>query len=90
MIPIRRRFVHTINPLTGLSEKSNLLSATVLAPTCSLADGYATAFMAMGYERAVELVEKLEKVDVYLIYSTAEEEVKVYSTPGFEQALLKE
>lgn len=85
-----RRFVHTINPLTGLSEKSNLLSATVLAPTCSLADGYATAFMAMGYEEAVELVKRLEKVDVYFIYSAEEEEVKVYSTPGFEGALLKE
>jgi thiamine biosynthesis lipoprotein ApbE len=35
------RYVHTINPLTGKSEKSDLLSATVLAPTCALADGYA-------------------------------------------------
>ena len=46
------RFVHTINPISGRAEKSNVLSATVIATTCAEADAYATAFMAMGFERS--------------------------------------
>lgn len=81
-------FVHTINPLTGLAEKSNLLSASVLAENCALADGYATAFMAMGIEKSIELVRNLENVDVFLIYAEGDKEVKVFKTEGFEEALL--
>lgn len=84
-----RHFVHTINPITGLSERSDLLSASVLAGNCTLADGYATAFMAMGYEAAKEMVRELENVDVYFIYSGEGEEVKVFTTPGFEKALVE-
>jgi thiamine biosynthesis lipoprotein len=82
-----RAFVHTINPLTGLAERSNLLSASVLAKNCALADGYATAFMAMGLGKSKELVDKLENVDVLLIYAEGNG-VKVFKTEGFEKALL--
>jgi FAD:protein FMN transferase len=84
------QYVHTINPLTGRSEKSDLLSVTVLAPTCALADGYATAFMSMGYERSFAMLERLEKVDVYFIYAGDRNELKVFSSPGFDEVLLKE
>lgn len=81
------RFVHTINPLTGRSEKSNLLSVSVLAENCALADGYATAFMAMGYERSREMLEELGSVDVFFIYGEQDKEVKVFASEGFEEAL---
>jgi len=85
-----QRFVHTINPISGQSEKSNLLSASVLAKNCTLADGYATAFMALGMDRSKEMLDLLENVDVYLIYTEEDGTVKVYTTPGFDKALLKE
>lgn len=83
------RFVHTINPITGKSEKSNLLSASVLAENCALADGYATAFMALGLERSKEMFKKLENVDVYLIYAE-NNQVNVFISEGFERVLVKE
>lgn len=43
-----RRYVHTVDPLTGRAEPSRLLSATVVAPDCATADAYATACMASG------------------------------------------
>ena len=53
---------HTINPKTGYSVHSNLLSATVIAPTCAEADAAATMFMAMGSEGgALELAKQCEK-----------------------------
>lgn len=84
------KFVHTINPLTGRSEKSNLLSVSVLAENCALADGYATAFMAMGYERSREMLEELENVDVYFMYADKDEEVKVFASEGFKETLRTE
>ena len=61
-------FAHTINPKTGMAVPSDLLSATVLAENCALADAYATAFMAMGFERAQAKLKKLDEVEAFFIY----------------------
>ena len=84
------RYVHTINPLNGKAEKSNLLSASVLAENCTLADGYATAFMALGYEKSLEMLEKLNNVDVYFIYVDEAESIRVFTSNGFEEALVED
>jgi FAD:protein FMN transferase len=83
-----RRYVHTINPLTGKAEKSNLLSASVIADNCMMADGYATAFMALGLEKTRNLLKDLEGVEAYILYSTVNGEMKIYSTPGFKKLLV--
>jgi len=82
-----KRFVHTINPLTGEAEKSDLLSASVLAENCTLADGYATAFMALGYEKSLEMLRRIENVDVYFIYADEAESIRIFSSEGFDEAL---
>ncbi len=79
-------FVHTINPLTGRAEKNDLLSASVLAENCTLADAYASAFMAMGFEKAVALLEKLDNVEAYFIYVN-KGEPEVYASEGFKKVL---
>lgn len=54
-----RKVAHTLDPRTGYSVVSDLLSATVIAPTCAEADAAATMFMAMGSEGgALELAER--------------------------------
>ena len=53
-----KKYVHTLNPITGSAAKSDITSATVLAPTCALADAYATAFMALGLENSKANIEK--------------------------------
>ncbi|WP_261376450.1 FAD:protein FMN transferase [Gillisia sp. Hel_I_86] len=85
-----QRYVHTINPITGKSEKSNLLSASVLAENCTLADGYATAFMALGLERSKKMLSNIEGVEVYFIYAEENGEVNEYSTSGFKEVLRKD
>ncbi|MDR6301267.1 FAD:protein FMN transferase [Mesonia maritima] len=83
-----QRFVHTINPKTGFSEKSDILSASVLAKTCAEADGYATAFMAMGSEKSILLVEKLPEIEAYFIYDD-NGNLKTFTSTGFEKNLLE-
>lgn len=56
-----QKIVHTIDPRTGYSVTSTLLSATVIASTCAEADAAATMFMALGSEGgAVELAKRCE------------------------------
>jgi len=85
-----QRFVHTINPITGMPEKSNLLSTSVLAENCAVADAYATAFMALGMEKSKAMLERLENVDVYFIYAEENDKVKVFASEGFKKVLVKE
>jgi thiamine biosynthesis lipoprotein len=59
---------HTINPATGYPVNHSLLSATVLAKDCMIADAYATALMVMGLERAIQLDSTLSEIEVFLIY----------------------
>lgn len=84
-----QKYVHTINAKTGKAEKSNLLSASVLAKTCMYADGYATTFMAMGLERSKQLLEELDEVEAYLMYSDESGNLQIYATPGFQETLLE-
>lgn len=81
-----KRFVHTINPLTGKAEKSDVLSATVVANTCAIADAYATTFMAMGLERSKNLLKTLEGVDAYLLVATPDSSA-VFVSEGFKKYL---
>ena len=84
-----QKYVHTINPKTGKAEKSNILSASVLAENCMLADGYATAFMALGLERTKSTLEKLNGVEVYIMYSTEDGGMEIFSTPGFQKNIVE-
>ncbi|UJF24133.1 FAD:protein FMN transferase [Suttonella sp. R2A3] len=52
------RVAHTIDPRTGTSTQSPLLSVSVMASSCMYADGYATALMALGAEAAEAFADK--------------------------------
>ncbi len=60
---------HTINPKTGYPATHNLLSASIIAENCTLADAYATASMVMGYEAAKLMVERVKGIECVLIYT---------------------
>lgn len=62
-----KRYSHTINPKTGKPVNHQLLSATVIAPDCMTADALATACMVMGTQKSLEMAEKTDNVEVYLI-----------------------
>lgn len=76
-----KKYVHTINPKTGEAIESNLLSASVIVKTdCADADGYATAFMAMGLEKTKTFLEQHPKIEVILIYLDKNQELKEFTT----------
>ena len=83
------RFVHTIDPKTGFTKNSNVLSATVLAPSCAEADAYATSFMAMPLISSQEMIRSRQDLDVYLIYLNAEGELEEFRTQGFDSLVVR-
>lgn len=67
--PDGRKLSHTINPTTGYPVQHSLLSSTVLAPTCAMADAFATSFMVIGIDSAIQVVEQHPELQVYFIYT---------------------
>ena len=75
-------YSHTIDPVSGYPVRHQLLSASVFAPDCMTADAFATAFMVLGHERAIEIDEEEEDIQIYLIYSVEGGELETYASPG--------
>lgn len=84
------KYSHTLNPKTGYPVTHSLLSATVVADNCALADGLATAFMVMGPEKSVKFIksEKIKDIEIYLIFYNSKGRVESYYTPGFKDLIV--
>ncbi len=79
-----QKYVHIINPKTGYSTQSNLLSVSVITELdCADADGYATALMAMSLEGAQRFLENHPNLRGYLIYAAENGELKTYTSENF-------
>lgn len=79
-----QRYAHTIDSKTGCPVQHSLLSATVIAPNCAIADAYATAFMVMGLEKAQALLRADSRLQAFLIYADGEQ-IKTWHTPSLDK-----
>ena len=84
-----KKFVHIINPKTGLAQKNNVLSATVLSKSSGLSDGYATAFMLMSLEESKVFLQKHPELHVMLLYSDSDNKMQRFVTENFK-SIIKE
>lgn len=81
-------YAHIINPLTGYSAPSDILSATIVADDCLTADAYATACMVLGLEKSIKLINANPKLQAIFIYSNPEKtNFKYYYSPGLLNAI---
>ena len=82
-----RRYAHTIDPKTGYPVQHSLLSATVLAASCTVADAYATSFMVMGLDNARQLLEHHPELMAYLIYDDGKGDIAVWFSPSLRHKI---
>ena len=80
-----RKVSHTIDPATGRPVQHSLLSCTVLAPTCAMADAFATSFMVMGIEKAKEVVKAHPELQAYFIYTDSTGTYKTWQNINIEE-----
>ena len=81
------RFTHILDPVSGRSKETSMLSATVIAPDCMTADAWATAFVVMGVEDALELVESDSSLEAYFILAGKGDAYDIRMTSGMSTYL---
>ena len=79
-----RKYAHTIDPKTGYPVEHSLLSATVLADRCAIADAYATSFMVMGLDKAKTVLAKHPELAGYFIYTDKQGNLAIWASPGMK------
>jgi len=84
-----KKYAHTIDPKLGYPVQHSLLSATVIAPDCMTADAYATAFMVLGLEKSIRIVENDPNLNAYFIYTNEEGNYQTYSSSKIKEMILK-
>lgn len=84
------KLAHTMNALTGRPAHQDILSATVIAPTCMEADAWATAFMAMGLEKSKEILATQTQLKVLFIYADPQNGAYTSFERGITPTLLEE
>ena len=83
------KVAHTLDPRTGRSVVSRLLSVTVVAPTCAEADALGTMFLAMGADDALEAVGRMPDIKVYFILAGDGEEYEEYVSPAMQSLIME-
>ncbi|MEQ8424672.1 MAG: FAD:protein FMN transferase, partial [Cyclobacteriaceae bacterium] len=80
------KYSHTIDPASGYPIRHAILSASVFANDCMTADGWATAFMVMGHEQAIEVLAERNDLDAFLIFSEGDS-IKTFVTATIKSSI---
>ncbi len=83
------KVAHTIDPRTGRSALSRLLSVTVVAPTCAEADALGTMLLAMGDKDAVAALRRMPQLKAYLILAGEDGEYEEYISPAMKPLIME-
>ncbi|WML89635.1 FAD:protein FMN transferase [Thiothrix lacustris] len=78
-----KRYSHTFNPVTGTPVTHNLASVSVVSEEATLADAYATLFMALGEEKGKAFAEA-HAINAYFIWRT-DDGFETANTVGFQR-----
>lgn len=75
-----KRYHHILDPDTGYPVENNLVGISIIASSSIDADSLSTAVFALGLDKGIELIEKLENIDAVFVTNDSE----VYITSGFK------
>ncbi len=81
-------FSHIIDPSTGYPIDNGVVSASVIAGTCTFADGLATALMVMGHKKGVALVNSLKNTECLIIVKQSNGTLKSFESTNFKNNLI--
>ena len=78
------RYSHVIDPRTGYPVSNGVVSVSIIADNCTLADGLATAIMVMGAERGIQLANRLKNVECFIVIEKPDGRFVDYYSQGFQ------
>ena len=62
-----KRFSHILDPRNGYPINNGVVSVSIVADTCTFADGLATAIMVLGHKKGLELVNSLDNTECLIV-----------------------
>ena len=77
------RYSHVIDPRTGYPVSNGVVSVSIIAGNCTLADGLATAIMVMGAEKGIQLVNRLDNVECFIVVEKPDGRLLDFTSAGF-------
>ncbi|AEI50983.1 FAD:protein FMN transferase [Runella slithyformis] len=80
-----KQLSHILNPTTGKPVAHSVVSVSVLAPTCTEADAWATAFTVVGKDKSLALAKQLD-FELQIVFK-GKQGLEVVRTEGFKKQL---
>jgi thiamine biosynthesis lipoprotein len=77
------RYAHIIDPRTGYPICHGVVSVSIIADTCTFADGLATAIMVMGPAKGLDLINRLDAVEGLIIVEQMDGSLADFFSKGF-------
>ena len=78
-----RTLNHTINPVSGNTVETDIVSVSVIANTCLSADAWATALMVLTYEEGLKKVISDQSIEAIWVMLKDNNRFEYYSSIGF-------
>ena len=78
-----KKISHSIDPRNGMPVETNVLSVSVKARSCLVADAWATALMVLSFDDGLKVIKKVREIEALWILSKDETSISQFSTRGF-------
>lgn len=79
----QKRFSHVIDPRNGYPVDNGVVSVSIIANTCTFADGLATAVMVLGHKKGLDLVNRLDNTECFIVTQSKNGDLIDHFSKGF-------
>lgn len=80
----QKRFSHVIDPRNGYPVDNGVVSVSIIANTCTFADGLATAVMVLGHKKGIDLVNRLDNAECFIVVNREDGALIDHYSKGFQ------
>ena len=80
----QKRFSHVIDPRDGSPVDNGVVSVSIIANTCTFADGLATAVMVLGHKKGLDLVNRLDNTECFIVTQSKDGVLIDHYSKGFK------
>jgi len=83
-----KKYGHIIDPRTGYPADNDVLSVTVIAPTCMEADAWATGVFVLGWEEGKVMILRHPELEGVIIRRTDGGGIEIWTSPGIKDKII--
>jgi FAD:protein FMN transferase len=80
----QKRFSHVIDPRNGYPVDNGVVSVSIIANTSTFADGLATAVMVLGHKKGLDLVNRLDNTECFIVTQSKDGVLIDHYSKGFK------